>query len=140
MKQPDTTTIEGKIEVMEAFKKGKLIEYLSRAAGWEKVLTPSWNWDRYDYRIHPDDLNAFKIGDRVRVNCPGHSLHKYIPWTYETCPLGAVVVHKKNKTMRLITGKSDIMVVTGGMGSYTYREAFDTLIMEDGSPCGTKID
>jgi len=49
----DTSTIEGKIAVMQAFKEGKKIENRHRALSdtWTGCCAPSWNWHSYDYRI-----------------------------------------------------------------------------------------
>jgi len=62
--QPDTNTLEGKIAVMQAFKDGKRVEwdYCTRYPhDWKEASAPSWNWNNYIFRIHPEDLNPPKL-------------------------------------------------------------------------------
>jgi hypothetical protein len=80
--QPDTSNIQGKIQVMEAFAKyGRVV---IRGYGNDAVnYNPSWSWDLVTYEIHPDDLNpphpcqhildAMDAGKRVRIiHTSGH--------------------------------------------------------------------
>lgn len=69
MNEIDTTTIEGKIAVMQAFKEGKAIEFRAHgySESWRPVdQNPVWNWGRYDYRIKKEPevrwLRRYKSG------------------------------------------------------------------------------
>ncbi len=91
--QPDTSTLEGKIAVMQAAKGGKKIVPLCtrsscRTKGGKKMqfqdgscwitcdaTGPVWNWQATNYRIHPDDLNPKKLR----------------AWRPEEIPTGAVL-------------------------------------------------
>ena len=51
-------TLREKIECMEAFERGEEIEYRMAHITpyeWDSIgdITPSWNWDTYNYRIKP---------------------------------------------------------------------------------------
>jgi len=63
------------IEVMQAYVDGKEVECLARRVSgdeWEKVVSPAWNWIRYDYRIKPEPreyyLNIYKEAVTVFAN------------------------------------------------------------------------
>jgi len=92
-KEIDTKTIEGKIDVMNAYKLGKIIEYKTCwGEKWNIASTPCWDWKNYDYRIQPecdDDpykkfKDALKAGKRVRFkNYPWASDISLFDWN---CP------------------------------------------------------
>lgn len=49
----DTSTIQGKIAVMQAFADGKQIEYYNHSCeDWEQITRPCWDWSSTDYRIY----------------------------------------------------------------------------------------
>jgi hypothetical protein len=51
------TTTREKIEIMEAFEAGKEIEYVMVRAPkptWLPATTPTWSWERCNYRIKPE--------------------------------------------------------------------------------------
>lgn len=55
----ETTTVKEKIEIMQAFQDKKKIQQRFRAesvCSWEDCTDPIWNWDWYEYRIAPDEL------------------------------------------------------------------------------------
>jgi hypothetical protein len=77
--QPDTTTLAGKIAVMQAAAEGKRIEIRVRHGGnWCIDPTPQWDWIMFLYRVHPDDLNP-------------PPTPKLRPWRPEEVPLGALI-------------------------------------------------
>ena len=47
------STIEQKIEIMQAHKEGKTVQFRhnSSLGTWGVVKNPRWNWHYYDYRI-----------------------------------------------------------------------------------------
>ena len=60
----------------------------------------------------------------------------YVPWTYETCPIGAVVTSKDEKQIMMITSKRE--TVAGQMGHHcSYSELLNKWQQLDGTPCGT---
>lgn len=69
MNQPDTSTIEGKIAVMQAFAEGKNIEWKTRPDNcWHRSLNPQWDWVGLCYRIaepEPRQWNArlYRLGN-----------------------------------------------------------------------------
>ena len=125
--QPDTSTLDGKIAVMEASKTKRIQQ--TQGADW-KDLKPNhlfWDWVNCIYRIHPDDLNP-----------PPEP--KWRPWKPEEVPLGACLKLKAvNDTRRLIVGTGYSYVCMGGMGSFPLQSIFDNWTLEDDSPCGVRI-
>lgn len=62
------------IEVVKAHRDGKEIQSKNKNwsdSQWCNTNGPAWDFVSYDYRIKPEE--------------------KFIPWTYETCPVGSVV-------------------------------------------------
>lgn len=57
------STTQEKIAVMQAHADGKAIEMWAPGAGrWHSSLTPSWNWETWQYRVAVDPLDvALKI-------------------------------------------------------------------------------
>lgn len=90
--QPDTTTTEGKIEVMQAFAAGKRVQFEDRDSQWQNLSIPGWDWQSWNYRIHPDDLNPPKLR----------------PWRPEEVPVGALI-----RSGRLPNGRAIITYVDG---------------------------
>ena|ERR1700744_2508680 len=48
-----------RIGVMQAYLEGKKIEFRqdrNASDRWEPVVTPSWNWERFEYRVAPPPL------------------------------------------------------------------------------------
>lgn len=59
-------TLEEKIEVMQAFLDGKTIQdnIDGEWADWISDKTPDFQWDKYDYRIKPENKQVpFEISD-----------------------------------------------------------------------------
>ena len=61
---------------------------------------------------------------------------KYIPWTYETCPVGGVVKAKIGSMVGIITTTYSNGAMIGN-NVWTWHEIFRDLECEDGTPCGT---
>lgn len=61
----DTSTIDGKLAVMQAFKDGAEIEWARRYEApkiWARcVVAPSWDWEQCDFRIKPREPREFAI-------------------------------------------------------------------------------
>jgi len=77
----DTSTVEGKIAVMQEFAKnrGGFWRFLLRDQEWHHISIPSWNWDSFDYNYPAD---------------PPRKVLK--PWTFETAPKCHVLIKDKS--------------------------------------------
>lgn len=55
MTQKDTTTLKGKIAVMQAYEMGREVQvrYRNGVLGWQNSKSPEWDWLNYEYRIKP---------------------------------------------------------------------------------------
>lgn len=55
------------IEVMQAYADGEEVEWklAGRPSGWDgdPCIMPSWNWDKYDYRVKPQPRVLYVIQD-----------------------------------------------------------------------------
>ena len=60
----------------------------------------------------------------------------YVPWTYETCPIGCVVECLDARKKGMITGASDDGARVNGP-TYSYEQLLDNWQQLDGTPCGT---
>ena len=54
------TSLEQKIEIMQAFANGAKIEYLG-TGGWVPVEKPFWDWSRNEYRIAKPEPKKVKL-------------------------------------------------------------------------------
>ena len=61
-----TQSIESMIEVLQAYKDGKKIEFLNIVGVWEKLTNPSWDFRAYEYRIAPEPKKKMKLGAWLR--------------------------------------------------------------------------
>ena len=106
---------------LQAWLKDKSVKIEHRlpsdSATWCPASLPSWDMQRYNYRIAPPV--------------------KYIPFTRATCPLGAEVIYNHQAEEFLLIAKDEDRVYPGGVGWITYQRLFDNYTMADGSPCGT---
>jgi len=70
----DTSRTSGKILLMTAELEGKEIqvEYFHNKGLWCKVLQPTWDWRRANYRIKPQTVKeaAAEIVKKVNSNVP----------------------------------------------------------------------
>ena len=124
--QPDTSTLEGKIAVMQAART-KRIQF-SRTSEWNNITVGYcvWNWELNNYRIHPEDLNPAQ----------------YRPWTFEEVIIGKTIKSKSNNWFGLILAKYESSVLIAGHSStYGFKDLLDYFVIEsDSSPCGVKIN
>jgi len=61
----------------------------------------------------------------------------YVPWTFETCPVGCVVKRKDLLSFQwMITAKTDTSAGQSG-NYYLYDRLFHEFTQLDGTPCGT---
>lgn len=63
---------------------------------------------------------------------------KFVPWTFETCPLGAVIVRKDatHPKRGMIVGVNLRYITVAGL-TIAYSDVFEGFTMLDGSLCGT---
>jgi len=47
-------TIQDMIDILQAYKSGKKIQYKTRFGPWKDIDVPAWNFTRYEYRIKPE--------------------------------------------------------------------------------------
>ncbi len=57
----DTSTIAGKISVMQAFEDGKKIMSNEYHGGWAYDTAPCWDWSEFDYCIKPQTVEQAAI-------------------------------------------------------------------------------
>lgn len=70
---PFKLQLELRISIMQAHLDGKKIECrnnMDRGDVWAPVCTPSWNWDRFDYRVAPPPLT-----ERWAMEYPGGTFY-----------------------------------------------------------------
>ena len=92
----------------------------------------SWNenGNYWNNMISPMDIVA-------EVPNPEPPKPKYIPWTYETCPIGCVVRRKNGlENVSMVVAKTDISAGQAGC-YYLYSQLFEHWEQLDGTPCGT---
>ena len=61
---------------------------------------------------------------------------KYIPWTYETCPVGVAVKSKTGSMVGIITLTCSYGAMIGNH-VWKWHEIFRDFTQLDGTPCGT---
>lgn len=107
------------ISVMMAYDRGEEVQYKEFSGAWWAFTTsPNWDWGTSDYRIKPKPT--------------------VVPWTRDTCPVGAVVKMKVSGDRSTIECASTCLVVIGGvMAAITYDGILSNFTMDDGAPCGT---
>lgn len=53
---------EEQLNVMKAFEEGKVIQYHPWGAKhWFDDKNPEWDWDKYEYRVHPNSATPLDI-------------------------------------------------------------------------------
>jgi hypothetical protein len=60
----------------------------------------------------------------------------YVPWTFETCPVGCVVKRKHLEQVIMIVSKTDVSCGQCGQ-HYLYDRMLADFEQLDGTPCGT---
>ncbi len=117
---------------MQAFADGKKIESTIKGGdGWSVNKNPDWNWDRFDYRISPNqDENKEK---------------KYRPYTMEEF---VEEMHKHDGFIRHLKTNNYGMIISlvakdcVNLGDYgfEYAELCNTYIWSDNcQPCGKEV-
>lgn len=113
-------------EVSIAWGEGKALLWRYYGTGrWEPRDSENWlNWVQNDYAIAPEPPKP-----------------KIVPWTFETCPVGAVIQMKNttcgNRCEGMITRKGHTGATVGNMG-VPYYELFEQFEQLDGKPCGSE--
>lgn len=85
----DTKTLEGKIAVMERYKEDPEGLYSSHT-GWQKhpiTSCPTWDWHHWEYNY---PASRKRSSAPLNALCPPASA--LVPWTFETCPKGVVLL------------------------------------------------
>ena len=114
-------------KVMEAYANGKKIQCNDNHLGngeWVTTDNPSFNWDKYAYRIKPQQkYRPFKSQEEC-----WNEMHKHpdFGWLYT----------KKNKYYVNIGAMGDCV----GMNGQKYDSAFENYTFTDGTPFGIKLE
>ena len=131
-------TTQEKIEVMQGFEEGKVIEFSEVGQNkWrkypQKQIVPSWNWERFEYRIKPektfrpyidtdemiaDWANRFGVGDWPSIAMP-------LIWLKRKDGGSKVLVCDFYKYA--LGTRAEFFHIDVALESFTYL---------DGSPCG----
>ena len=69
------TTAE-KIEVMQSFRYNKFVQEKARGrCVWvDNYFEPKWDWDRYDYRIKPEEKEPPTLESRIQEQFPDENV------------------------------------------------------------------
>ena len=121
------------IAALEAAREGKIIEFRfadrgQHSDGWLVLKKAGWDFNRYEYRTAPEPKPP-----------------RWVAWTFETCPRGALWVVTKDvyKTPELLI----TCIYTYGIifqdacnsMNKTWEQLFAGYVQLDGSPCGTLV-
>ena len=113
------------IEVIQAHKEGKKIEYRKKGAGdtWRLIARCVWNFYEYDYRIAP------------KPEPP-----KYRPWKYNELPkVGTVLIQPSTYDERMVVRRTLEYVYLGDAeNAWSPEDLLAQWQQLDGSPCGVK--
>lgn len=65
--------IKDKIRVMQAFANGLIIESKNKIklTDWEECLTPTWNFEEFEYRVKPQQIRTYSIKellDEIKIH------------------------------------------------------------------------
>ena len=118
-------------KVMEAYANGKKIQCnynIQDNEGWVDTDNPSFNWDKYVYRIKPEpEYRPFKSQEE----CWSEMLkHQPFGWVFE-----AITNHYKN----IATVRDYDLILCGSAGFSTdFNIMFRDLKFADGTPFGIK--
>lgn len=131
-------TTKEMIGVMQAFVEGKTIQFTSNGGiEWEITTCPSWNWDRFTYRVKPEkEYRPYENTDemiedwKTRFEVPD--------WPTYSMPLIWVVQKGTDRKIFLsdismddVTAVFSYTSMNGLLEGYTYL---------DGSPCGKETE
>jgi hypothetical protein len=136
IQQPDTSTMEGRHAVELASRKFRIQELLKNVMGeWgdyrDMFKCPAFWWIPYDYRIHPDDLEAWAetqkrdvwtIDERVFLECNGMA----------KAPLSGIPRSVRNEILAALNGApaADGMVINPDRYWYERSREADAEITE----------
>lgn len=99
-----------------------ICEFYNTHQGEWVQTSPSWMEDA-EYRIVP---------------APEPPKPRYVPWTRETCPVGAVICQKGGSFRSLIIACNEQDLFIGANDDpVMFARVFEMFEMPDGSPCGT---
>lgn len=119
-------TIDEMCAVMQAYKEGKTIEYISPDDNdaWREIDNPHWDWCSLDYRVKPG--------------------HKYVPYdSVSEIDRGKWVRNKNHqhilKTISMVDSKNN-RVYFEECHWFTLKEFFEIYEYEDGAPCGKVVE
>lgn len=114
-------TIDEMIEVMQAYKDGKTIEFTDfyYDDNWKEIDSPYWNWRLFDYRVKPEP--------------------KYVPYdSVDEVEKDKWIKSKATGFLyRICSIKEDMIYFE--LGSDDTKELFDLFTYEDGTPCGKLV-
>lgn len=92
-----------------------------------------------ELEVNVPGLGWGTVGITDFSHAPDHYRRKpkptVVPWTKETCPVGAVIKIKENGNKYLILAAVDNHVLVRET-SFTYDCVFMECTLDDGSPCG----
>jgi len=103
-----------------------------------KKVKGCWSWGELVWREDGSSTRSRHLDIRREVPNPEPPKPTYIPWTYETCPIG-VVVEKKGEKMKAMIHT----VFANGATVHGSVKYFSVLLDEweqlDGTPCGVEV-
>ena len=107
--------------------------------GWEvvRIGKPFYGEHFLNHRGHVELLESDKAAlNYVIIRKIEPPKPTYIPWTFETCPIGRHVVCLDARQKGIITGASDDGVRIGA-SVYSYNQLLANWQHLNGIPCGT---
>lgn len=109
-----------KIAIMQAFVDKKTVEYYTEEFNiWLKVVSPIWNWEKWEYRIKPElQYQRFDFTDAEKL-------------------IGKVVKSKNNDYIGMIKcAYADNNFIVIGESRVGYDRLFTDFLFLDDSICG----
>jgi hypothetical protein len=108
------------VPILQAYGEGKVIQFRPKGAT---------EWADPDYK--EAEWSMTHSADCYRIKPEP----RYVPWTFETCPVGTVIVKKSGDARGVIinSGPGGTYVFGAGFG---YQKLFDECTLLDGTPCG----
>jgi len=120
-------------DIMSAFIDGKIVQCKWRTdVEWRELSTidPVWNWTDFEYRIKAEP--------------------SYRPWrTVDEVPVGAIIRDKRSSNLRTMIGgvwtrkngeSTVVKLMAGHTDPVTTPWLLENYTLDDGSPCGIKIE
>lgn len=117
-------TIEEKIEVMQAFSNNKQIQE-KEDYRWVDVKEPTWNWEKYDYRVKPKCV-PFKTAEELLAAQEKH---------------GCYVFNQMGTMCNCYVNRDGgVCVVYGPDRKLSFSKLFEKYTFSDGSQCGKEVE